>query len=55
MRTAPVDVLTQAEIVVETGAAITAAHESTEKPSTPKNLSADIEASKTAVSAKDWE
>jgi len=45
MRTAPVDVLTQAEIVVETGAAIAAVLESIEKPSTPKYLSADIVAS----------
>jgi hypothetical protein len=46
MRIAPLDVLTQAEIVVETGAAMAAVLASSERPSTPRTLAEDIESSR---------
>jgi hypothetical protein len=45
MRTAPVVVLTQAEIMVETGAAIAAVLANKLKPNTPRYLAENIETS----------
>jgi hypothetical protein len=49
MRTAPVVVLTQAEIVVEMGAAIAAVLASRLRPNTPRYLAENIETSEGAA------
>jgi hypothetical protein len=45
MRTAPVDELTQAEIIVDTGAAMAAVPARSETARTPRHLRDDIETS----------